>query len=114
MAIGGSAIALGTLIGAGWGSALGVEVFTALATVGYFVLGGRDSDFGAIFGSRPDERQTGIGVQASAMAGNAMAVVALGGVIIASAMGRLVWPFALLCAVGGATYVLGLLIYRRR
>lgn len=110
----GSAIALGAWIGAGWGAALAVELVTVIGACGYYLLGGRDSDVGALFGSRPDERQASIGMRATALTGNVMILVAIGGVIIATAAGTSVWPFFLFCWVGAATFVVGLVIYRNR
>ncbi|HXQ75430.1 MAG TPA: hypothetical protein VN791_02955 [Acidimicrobiales bacterium] len=112
MAIGGSAIALGSLVGAGWKSGLGVEVVTVMATIGYYVLGGRDSDAGALFGSRPDERQAGIAMRATTSTGNVLCVVVLGGFVVTTALGRDVWPFALMSVVGGITFVVALVYYR--
>jgi hypothetical protein len=110
----GSAIAIGAWIGNGWGAALGVEVVTLVGACGYFLLGGRDSDIGALFGSKPDERQASIGMRATALTGNVMVLVAIGGVVIALAVGRSAWPFFLFCSVGAATFLIGLLIYRDR
>jgi hypothetical protein len=112
MAIGGSAIALATLVNSGWQAALPVEAFTIAATIGYYVLGGRDSDFGAIFGGRSDERQASAGMKATALAGSVTGVVALGGFVIATAVGSTIWPFALFCCVTAASFLAGLVIYR--
>jgi hypothetical protein len=112
MAIGGSTIALATLVNSGWEAALSVEAFTIVATIGYYVLGGRDSDFGAIFGGRPDERQTSAGMKATALAGIVTTVVALGGFVVATAVGSTTWPFALFCSVSAASFLAGLVIYR--
>jgi hypothetical protein len=112
MAAGGTAIAIATWIGAGWTGALGVELVTVVATIAYFVVGGRDSDLGALFGSRADERQITISMRATVLAANVLAVTAIGGVIITMAMGELVWPFLLFGVVGGLTYFAGLAIYR--
>ena len=113
MAVVGSAISIASLVGAGWRGALAVEVVTVVATIGYYLLGGRDSDVGALFGSRTDERQENIGMRVAALTGTVMTYVALGGFIVATAMGRFVWPFALFCGVGGVTCVIGLVIYRQ-
>jgi len=110
----GSAIAIGAGVGAGWGAALGVELFTVVGAAGYFVLGGRDSDVGALFGARPDERQASIGMRATALAGSVLILVAIGGVVITMATGKPDWPFLLFCVVGGGTYLAGLFIYRSR
>jgi hypothetical protein len=112
MAVGGTALAIGSWIGAGWGAALGCELVTVIATCGYFALGGRDSDVGALIASKPDERQASIGMRAAALSGMTLVVVALGGVVIATAMGEFAWPFLLFSVVGGASYLVGLIIYR--
>ena len=104
----GSAIAFGAWIGTGWGAALAVEVVTVIGACAYYLLGGRDSDVGALFGSRPDERQASIGMRATALTGNVMILVGIGGVVIATATGTSVWPFFLFCWVGAATFVVGL------
>ncbi len=112
MAVAGTAIALGTWIGSGWVAALGVELVTVLVTLGYYAIGSRDSDLGALIGSRPDERQASIGMRSAALSGVTLVAVALGGLVIATAMGRWVWPFLLFTTVGGAAYLIGLVIYR--
>jgi hypothetical protein len=83
----GSAIALGAWFGTGWGAALAVELVTVVGACGYHVLGGKDSDAGALFGARPDERQASIGLRATALSGNVMVLVAIGGVVVATATG---------------------------
>ena len=110
----GTAIAIGAWVGAGWGAAVVVELGAVVGATGYFVLGGRDSDIGALFGSRADERQASIGVRATALVGNVLILVAIGGTVIAIAGGTAAWPFLLFCVVGGATYLAGLVIYRDR
>jgi hypothetical protein len=110
----GSAIALGAWIGTGWGPALGIELVTVIGACGYYLLGSRDSDVGALFGSRPDERQASIGMRAIALTGNVLILVAIGGVVIATATGISAWPFFLFCSVGAATFLIGLFIYGDR
>jgi hypothetical protein len=112
MAIGGSAIAIASWVSSGWEAALVVELFTVAATIGYYVLGGRDSDAGALFGSRPDERQANVGLRAGALAGSVTSIVAVGGFVIATAVGSATWPFALFCGVGAVSFLAGLLLYR--
>jgi hypothetical protein len=113
MAIGGSAIAVASLIGFGWKGALGVEVITVMVTLGYYALGGRGTDIGALFGSRADRRQADIAMHSKALTGNVLFIVALVGFVVATAMGRFEWPFALMCVVGAGTFIAGLLTYRR-
>jgi len=110
----GSAIAFGAWIGNGWGAAVGIELLTLIGACGYFVLGGRDSDIGALLGSKPDERQASIGMRATALTGNVMVLVAIGGVVVALAVGSSAWPFFLFCLVGAATFLIGLFVYRER
>lgn len=112
MAIGGCAIALASLIGSGWGAALGVVLVTTAATAGYYVLGGRDTDVGAVFGAQLDERQANIEMRATALAGTAMCLVAVVGFVIATALGQATWPFILFSVVGAAAFVAGLVVYR--
>ena len=112
MAVGGSAIALASLIRSGWSAALSVEVFTVIATIAYYALGGRDSDLGAVIGSRPDERQASIEMRATALAGNVMCVVAIVGFVIATALGDSTWPFAFFAVVGAASFLVGSVIFR--
>jgi len=114
MAIGGSAIAVASLVGSGWAAAIEVELFTVAATIGYYVLGGRDSDVGAVFGARPDERQASIEMRATALAGNVMCLVAVVGFVIATTLGSATWPFVLFSLVGAATFLAGLVVYRAR
>jgi hypothetical protein len=114
MAVGGSIIALASLIGNGWKDAAGVEVVTVLATIGYYVLGGRDSDAGAMVGSRPDERQVSIQQQATAIAGHVMMLAALTGFVVTTALGHFQWPFTLFIFLGSITYVAAFAWLRRR
>jgi hypothetical protein len=114
MAVLGTAIAIGSLVGSGWSAALAVEAVTVVATIGYYVWGARESDFGALFGSRPDERQVSVGLRASALAGIVMSYLAVFGFVIETARGRDAWPFALFCVAGAVTFMAGLVIYRVR
>ncbi len=114
MAVGGSAIAAASLVGNGWKSGLLVEIVTVAATIGYYVIGGRDTDIGAVMGSRPDERQATIGMRSAALTGNVLSWVAVGGFVVVTATGGELWPFALFCGVGGLTFVTGLMVYRHR
>ena len=105
---------MGAWIGSGWGAAVGIETVTIAGAVLYYLLGGRDSDVGALVGSRPDERQASIGMRATALTGLVLILMAIGGVIVTSALAKPTWPFLLFCVVGGATYLTGLVIYRHR
>ena len=50
-------VAAAVVVGYGWGSAVPVVIITIVAGIGYCLWGGRDSDTGAMIGSRADERQ---------------------------------------------------------
>jgi hypothetical protein len=89
-----------------------VEAVTIVAAMGYYAIGARDTDGGALFGSRADERQADVGLRASALAGRATTVVALVGFVIQTARGATTWPFALLCVVGAISFVAGVALYR--
>jgi hypothetical protein len=114
MAVGGSVIAVASLVGNGWKDAARVEVVTVLATIGYYIVGGRDSDVGAMVGSRPDERQVSIQQQATAISGHVMMLAALTGFIVTTALGHFQWPFLLFIILGSITYVAALAWLRRR
>ena len=110
-AIGGSAIAIAALISSGWRGAV-VEAVTVAAALGYYALGGRDTDFGAVMGSHTDERQSNIGMRARSLAACVMGAVAAVGFVIATARGSATWPFELFCGVGAASFLAGLVIFR--
>jgi hypothetical protein len=110
----GSAIAVGAWVGSGWGAAVGIEAVTLAGALLYYFLGSRDSDLGALMGSRPDERQASIGMRSTALTGFVLILMAIGGVVVTSALAEPAWPFLLFCVVGGATYLAGLVIYRNR
>jgi hypothetical protein len=50
--------------------------------------------------------------RATALAGDASILVAIGGIVIALAVGTAIWPYLLFCLVGGGIYLVGLVIYR--
>ena len=74
--------------------------------------GGKDSDEGALAGSRPDERQKLIRTRAQALAGIVILIAAFAGLLIEVAIkGTAWWPFAVILAVGALGYVFGLQQY---
>jgi hypothetical protein len=112
MAIGGSVIAAAVLIGQGWAAAVPVEIVTIAAAIGYYLLGGRGGDLGAIIGHQADERQESIRVRARALAAQVAGRAALAGYLIELARGSTVWPFELFVAVLAGSFLAGLVIYR--
>ena len=75
-----------------------VEAVTIAAAIGYYVLGGRGSDLGAIIGRRADERQESIMIRARALAAQVAGLAAIAGYVIELARGSAVWPFELFVA----------------
>jgi hypothetical protein len=112
MAVGGTMIALALLIDARWQAALSSEVVTGLVAIFYYVLAGRDTDLGAMVGSRLDERQASIGMQAAAFSGTVTSVAAFVGGVIALALGKAAWPFLGICVVSGVSFLAGQFRYR--
>lgn len=74
----GSALAAAVGVSRGWGAASGVEVAVFLVAAFVYLLGGSDSDAGAVLGNRPDERQVLLRLKSQALA---MKVVFLGALI---------------------------------
>jgi hypothetical protein len=98
----------------GWGAAIPIAVIAVVAAVGYYVWGGRDSDTGAMFGARVDERQSLLRMRAQALALLAGTVAGLVGFMVALALKDPVWPFALILGIEAVTFIAGLAIYRVR
>lgn len=72
---------------------------------------GEDSDEGALAGSRADERQKLLGLRSRALAGNLALIAAFAGLTITVAARSVWWPFAIMLAVTGFGYLLGLSAY---
>jgi hypothetical protein len=106
----GAVLAVAVAIGdGGVGGAIGVAVVCIAAAVYYYGAGGQDSDYGALIGERADERQALIRTRAQALAGTAMAAVALAGAVVELALRGAdhwgsYWPFGLVVAVGAVSY----------
>ena len=90
-------------------------IITAGIAAGYaiaaYVRAGEDSDIGAIYGSRADERQKLISLQARGLAGTVAMAAAFAGFVITYAVHGAAWPFEFLFAVTVASYGYGLTIY---
>ena len=95
-----------------WGLAIVIAVVAVGQTVAWYAWAGEDTDESALLGSRADERQKQVGLQARALAGAvAMAAAYIGLVITLAVKMADVWPFAILLAVTGFAYLLGLSSY---
>jgi len=114
MIIGGTGLAAAVAVGQGWEAAVPAEALAVVAAIGYYVWGGRDSDFGAMIGRRVDERQSLLRMRAQSLALLAGTIAALVGYMVAVALKDPVWPFALILGIEAVTFIAGLTIYRVR
>ena len=95
-----------------WEPAIVIAVVAVGQTVARYIWAGEDTDESALLGSRADERQKQVGLQARALAGAVAIAAAYTGLVIALAVKRAdAWPFAALLAVTGFAYLLGLSSY---
>jgi MFS family permease len=95
-----------------WANLIPLEVVVVGGAIGYYVWGGRDSDVGAMLGSRIDERQNLLRTRAQAFAAVVMAFAAVVGTMVATALRDPTWPFVLFAGIGVASFVAGLAIFR--
>ena len=82
-------------------------------TVAFWWIGRTRGDFGAVFGSRPDERQRTIDLRATAVAGLAAALFCLVMGVVSVARGGGGSPWTTICAVFGGVYLVALAVFRR-
>jgi hypothetical protein len=95
-----------------WEPAIVIAVVAVGQTVARYIWAGADTDEAALLGSRADERQKQVGLQARALAGAVAIAAAYTGLVITLAVKRAdAWPFAALLAVTGFAYLLGLSSY---
>ena len=104
----GTLVAGAVAIGHTWGDALIAEIVTVVVSLGYFVLTGRDSDVGAIYGQRSDERQREVRANASRMGFVAAMLAAYACAIVAVAMNQSYWQSDVVAAVGGIGFLSGI------
>jgi len=109
--IGGSIIALAVGIGHEWSKALITEIVTLVLGVGYFILTGRNSDIGAIYGGRADERQHLVYLRASATALRVVLGAAFVCAVISVALNDNYWQSDVIGSVGGVAFLLCLAAY---
>jgi hypothetical protein len=95
-----------------WEPAIVIAIVAVGQTVYRYIWAGEDTDESALQGSRADERQKQVGLQARALAGAIAIAAAYTGLVIALAVKRAdAWPFAALLAVTGFAYLFGLSTY---
>jgi cobalamin synthase len=104
----GTLIAGAVAIGHTWADALIAEIVTVVVSIGYIFLTGRDSDVGAIYGQRSDERQREVRANASRMGFVAAMLAAYACAIIAVAMNQSYWQSDVIVAVGAIGFLSGI------
>jgi hypothetical protein len=94
-----------------WVSILAVIV-TAVRAVSMYRMGGKDTDEGALAGSRADERQQLVSLRSRALAFNFASIAAFIGLTVAIAVkAAWAWPFLVILVVTGFGYLFGLSSY---
>jgi fatty acid desaturase len=80
--------------------------------VSWYRMGAKDTDEGALAGSRADERQKLLSLRSRALAFNLTAIAAFIGLTVAIALkATWWWPFLVILLVTGFGYLLGLSNY---
>jgi hypothetical protein len=108
---------LGTIIagavayGRGWSAAITVEIFVLLAAAYVYGVARSDSDIGAVFGRRTDERQRLIEMKARELSMAVMYLASVVCVAIALSLKQNYWQADVIGSVGGISFLLGLKIY---
>ena len=98
--------------GHGWLWAIVAAIGAVVYLIRLYVWGGRDSDEGALIGSRADERQAAIAQRSWALTGKVVMLAAFLGLTAAVAFrAAWGWPFAMMLGVAGLAYLLGVSTY---
>src|SRR5690242_14015201 len=113
------ALLLGVLVFAalaiGGSVASGAYAFMVMALVaGVFWFGGRSETLAGLGGASRDERWAAIDLRASAFAGLVVITVVIVAWLWQLAHGHDGSPYGQLCAVAGVTYILAVVVLRRR
>jgi Predicted membrane protein (DUF2178) len=109
--IGGSIIALAVGLGHDWAKALIAEIVVLVLAVGYYLLTGSNSDVGAIYGGRADERQHLVYLRASATALRVMLVAAFVCVVVTIALNDNYWQSDVIGSLGAVAFLSCLAAY---
>ena len=112
MLVGGAAIAAVAVPARGWGTLVTLGPLVAVLAVGWYLVGGRDSDFGALMRDTADERQAYRRLKTQALVGivtsGAVGVIYLAALAAKATM----WPLSILVLVPGVTFLAGWMLYR--
>ncbi|HUY43593.1 MAG TPA: DUF2178 domain-containing protein [Acidimicrobiales bacterium] len=109
--IGGSIIALAVGIGHDWSKALITEIITLVLGASYFLLTRSNSDLGAVYGGRADERQHLVYLRASATALRVTLGAAFVCAVITVALNDHYWQSDVIGSLGGVAFLLSLAAY---
>jgi hypothetical protein len=92
-----------------WWFSIPSEVVCGVRAIAVYLRAGKDNDFGALAGSRADERLRLLSLRSRALAGNVAMIAAFAGLTVAVAVrATWWWPFAVMLAVTGFGYLFGL------
>jgi hypothetical protein len=92
-----------------WWVSINAVILTAARVAWLYRLGGKDTDEGALAGSRVDERQQLVSLRSRALACNLAAVASFIGLTAAIAVrAAWWWPFLVTLLITGYGYLLGL------
>lgn len=95
-----------------WWVSILAAIATAVRVLSWYRMSGKDTDEGALAGSRADERQQLVSMRSRALACNLAAVASFLGLTAAIAVkAAWWWPFLVILAVTGFGYLLGLSNY---
>jgi hypothetical protein len=109
--VAGTIVAAAVGIGHTWAGAVATEIVTVVVSGVYYLVTGSDSDIGAIYGHRSDERQREVRLMAVKLAFTVMLVAAFVIAVIMVALGDQYWQEDVLWCVGGFTFLFGLWHY---
>ena len=110
----GALLVAASAVGGQPGLGLGMFAVMALYSGVLLVFGGRSETVGVLGGRPVDERLASFNILATAVAGVAAIVVALGGFLWAIAHGQSGNDFAVVAAAAGIAYIAALLWFRLR
>jgi hypothetical protein len=114
IALAGALFAAAWLVRGGplWWVSIMAVILVGARAVSWYRMGGKDTDEGALAGSRADERQKLLSLRSRALACNLAAIAAFIGLTVAIAVrANWWWPFVVILAVTGFGYLLGLSNY---
>jgi hypothetical protein len=95
----------------GWAGVLDIAPIVLGVAVGLYLLGGRDSDLGAVVRRQLDERQAAQRLQVQALVGRVMAVAVAVAYAVAVATKTMLWPYGTLLGVLALSLLVGWLRY---